>query len=515
MGKTKDIFTIQMLDDKDYLNLHKQFSEIDEKDLHKSLGFADKESGEAYIRKTSVKDVDMATVQHEIQELMSDTSDHEKNGIRFGWFHKAFGFSSQPAVNVAAPILASMIPGVGPVLSGLLGAGTSAATQKLNTGKISPAQVALSGVGGGLLKGAMVPGISAAKEAGKGILGQTWGGLKSAVGITPATAKTAGSAASTIGSGAGSPMKAGFDATQAASTIGSGAGLPMKAGFNATQAALPGATTPVSLGGSAYNVANSASKGLSLTTPAADTISSILGSTANLKAPTPPEPVATPISPTATTGSAAPAVKKTFMQKLKDGAISAGKTLAVGGLTSALIPSAEYESPSSLEALRSNIQSGKSATMLGEAARTDLLNTIQTSYDELYPVSKDAYYEAVLRKTDEAYENALEELDKSYNLAGVYGSGEHLAARDKLQEDLANTKTDLYATTEEANKNLAINAKYQAVQQALQVDQATMDDLVGVTGLDVTAAAIKYGAEAADVQAIREALGTMASEVIA
>jgi len=500
MGKTKDIFTIQMLDDKDYLNLHKQFSEIDEKDLHKSLGFADKESGEAYIRKTSVKDVDMATVQHEIQELMSDTSDHEKNGIRFGWFHKAFGFSSQPAVNVAAPILAAMIPGIGPVLSGLLAAGTSAATQKLNTGKISPAQVALSGVGGGLLKGAMVPGISAAKEAGKGILGQTWGGLKSAVGITPATAKTAGSAASTIGSGAVSPMKA---------------------GFNATQAALPGATTPVSLGGSAYNVANSASKGLSLTTPAANTVSSILGSTANLKAPTPSAgaapsaPVATPISPTATTGSAAPAVEKTFMQKLKDAAISAGKTTAVGGLTSALTPSAEYESPSSLEALRSNIQSGKSATMLGEAARTDLLNTIQTSYDELYPVSKDAYYEAVLRKTDEAYENALEELDKSYNLAGVYGSGEHLAARDKLQEDLANTKTDLYATTEEANKNLAINAKYQAVQQALQVDQATMDDLVGVTGLDVTAAAIKYGAEAADVQAIREALGTMASEVIA
>ena len=113
---SKQIFTIQLLEDKDYLNLHKQFSNIKEEDLHNSLGFADKEDGSAFIRKSSIKDVDIATVQHEIQELMSDKSEHEKNGIRFGWFKKAFGFSSQPAVNVAAPILAAMIPGIGPVL---------------------------------------------------------------------------------------------------------------------------------------------------------------------------------------------------------------------------------------------------------------------------------------------------------------------------------------------------------------------------------------------------------------
>ena len=105
-------------------------------------------------------------------------------------------------------------------------------------------------------------------------------------------------------------------------------------------------------------------------------------------------------------------------------------------------------------------------------------------------------------------------MDKAYNLAGTYGTGEHLAQKAKLQEELARTESDLHAQTEQRNFELATNAKYQAVQQALGVDSAVMDDLVGLTGLDVQTAAMMYGAQAADVTAIRQALGTLGTEMI-
>ena len=87
----KQIFTIMKLEDKDYLDLYKQFPNIKKEDLENSLGFADREAGEIYVRKTGIKDVDNNTILHEAQELFSETSPHEKDGIRFGWFKKIFG----------------------------------------------------------------------------------------------------------------------------------------------------------------------------------------------------------------------------------------------------------------------------------------------------------------------------------------------------------------------------------------------------------------------------------------
>ena len=67
---------------------------------------------------------------------------------------------------------------------------------------------------------------------------------------------------------------------------------------------------------------------------------------------------------------------------------------------------------------------------------------------------------------------------------------------------------------EQRRFELARTAKYTAIQDSLGVDRDVMDDLIGLSGLDVQTAAMMYGAQAADVTAIREALGTLGAELL-
>jgi hypothetical protein len=87
---------------------------------------------------------------------------------------------------------------------------------------------------------------------------------------------------------------------------------------------------------------------------------------------------------------------------------------------------------------------------------------------------------------EEGYTDARKELDTIYNQAGMLDSGEY---RDAVAT-LATKKAD-------AEELLAA-----------QIDEQTMNDLLGLTNLDVQIAAAKYGADAADITALRQILGT-------
>ena len=501
----KQIFTIMKLEDKDYLDLYKQFPNIKKEDLENSLGFADREAGEIYVRKTGIKDVDNNTILHEAQELFSETSPHEKDGIRFGWFKKIFGFSSQPIMNVAAPILASMIPAIGPVLSGLLAAGTSAATQKLNTGKISPLQVGLSGLGGGLLKGAMTPGIEVAKEASKGVLGQVGAGIKSAIGMTPSgMTKTAGVLTPTAKTApilAGGPLE----------TYASGGSVLAKSLGNISNIAPAASTIPSWV--SQVNP-SAAAPATTLPSMAAPTTAPVFPQGLGSPYVSPSTGGLPPVAPTVIPPTTPP-IPKT----LKD-LVNVPNVLGAGSIIGSMgAQQPEFQMPSTVEDIRKKLieqtEEGKGGlTEVGKQAQLELGNILKSTPQELYAPNKDAYYEAALRRTRLSYETAKKNLDAAYNLAGVYGTGEHLAAQDKLAQQLTNAEADLYAQTEQRNFELARTAKYSAIQDALQVDRDVMDDLVGITGLDVQTAAMIYGAKAADVTAIREALGTLGAEMI-
>jgi hypothetical protein len=52
-----------------------------------------------------------------------------------------------------------------------------------------------------------------------------------------------------------------------------------------------------------------------------------------------------------------------------------------------------------------------------------------------------------------------------------------------------------------------MNRTYDAIKTGIGVDDATMRDLLGLTQLSAEEAAIRYGADVADVQSLREILG--------
>ena len=182
--------------------------------------------------------------------------------------------------------------------------------------------------------------------------------------------------------------------------------------------------------------------------------------------------------------------------------------------SSMLSKTPQFEMPSYVSDLRTKLMAGESLSPLGQQAKSSLAEILGAEPTELYPTANDEYYNAALRRTRESYAEAGKRLDSAYNLAGVYGSGEHLAEKSKLQEELARTESALYAQTEQRRFELARTEKYQAIQDSLGVDRATMDDIIGMTGLDVQTAAMVYGAQVADVTAIRESLGTLGMELM-
>ncbi len=487
--KMKPTYKIFLLDSNEYDELHKYIPEMKKEDLEGSFGFAVTKTKEAYVRRTAYSEWDEATIIHEAEELLAKHSEHEIDGIR--WKKGKEIFAS------IIPVVASLIAGpLGPVVAGLVGAGTSALTQKTMTdeGKIGILPTVLSGVGGALGAGAMAPGVAASKAAGGGYLGQVLSGAQQAITGT---------------SGALKSLQATPILGQTMGTIGN---VPVSGTLGGISAALPASMgTPTGIGTLGASALPSLLGGISqVTTPAISTTPAITPSTFGIG--TTAGQVAPAITPTTTAPIAA--APKTLIEQAK-GLVNVPNILGAGSLLASMAPKTpEFQMPSQFTELQNKLMAGEALSPLGQQAQMELGNILKATPTELMPTANDAYYEAALRRTRESYAEAGRQLDAAYNVAGVYGSGEHLAQKAKLQEELARTESALYAETEQRRFELATNAKYQAIQQALGVDQAVMQDLLGLTGLSTQTAAAMYNAQAADVEEIRKALGTLGSELL-
>lgn len=475
-NKRKEIYTIRVLDDKEFDNLPY-------KGINDSLGFADPETGDAFVRRTGVKEMDMATIQHEMEELISSESFHEDaNGIR----HKK---GKDIFRKVVAPIAVGVLtgglglPAWAGATAGAIGGGIDAYQDNKSIGNVLKG--GLTGGLGALTGTGAASGWKAAGEAGKGVLGKTTGAIKGALGM-PVSGSTTGT--QTVGS-------TGLTSSQLAS--------PEIQGYIQTA----GKTSPYGIYGnpSVKGTGLTASSGLSASTLPANVLGSAAGSVLGQS-----------LSPVTQIGkkTTEEATKKTLMESAKELITPQSVLGAVTSLGSMAPQQPTFEMPSTVGDIRAKLMSGEALSPLGMQARSELSNILSSTPTELYPTATDEYYNAALRRTRESYAEAEKQLDAAYNLAGVYGSGEHLAQKAKLKEELARTESALAAETEQRRFELARTAQYQAIQDSLGVDREVMDDLVGLTGLDVQTAAMIYGAQVADVQAIREALGSLGSELL-
>lgn len=550
LKEMKPTYKIFVLDSEEYDSLHKHFP-MKKEDLEGSFGFSYGKTKEAFVRRTAYPEWDEATIVHEAMELLAKHSEHEDiNNIRW---KKGKDIFSSIIPGLVGLLLAPFTAGASlPIALGVpaLGAaGTAAITQKnmSSSGEINPLGIALSGAGGALGAGAMAPGMAASSTGS--YLGKLGSGL---LGTAPTT--TAAGTSGLVGSGG---KILGIGAGSLAPTTGVVTGGNSLANtFNASQAANPLLGSPVTLGGVTSNITGGVARGLTAAIPAlASSIAptgeasgmNLLGNTPKTTTPSisatqpsrltsafeatqPAKPFSVPTSintPTNFGSSGLPAIQAPVEVAPKTGILGslgkeAGKLitpqniLGAGSLLgSTMGETPEFQMPDTVEQIRAKLLSPQGGlTQIGQQAQLELGNILKSTPQELYPPQNDAYYQAALRRTRDSYATAKKNLDAQYNLAGVYGSGEHLAAQDKLQQQLTNAETDLYAQTEARNFELARTAKYQAIQDSLGVDKNVMDDLVGLTGLDVQTAAMVYGAKVKDVKSIREALGTIGSELL-
>lgn len=126
------------------------------------MGAADRRTKTAYVRDTGFNDFTKATIEHELDELMAQTSPHEEDGIRYKDFSQSFG---NFLGNI--PVIGSVAKPLGQLAGGgidLLGAGArKVGLPSFNMGAPSPA--APMAMAGSNIGGAMVNNIPRIKSA--------------------------------------------------------------------------------------------------------------------------------------------------------------------------------------------------------------------------------------------------------------------------------------------------------------------------------------------------------------
>lgn len=453
----KPTYKIFVLDDDEFDNLDGKLPYMTKEKLGDSLGFANPKTNEAYIRRTGIGELDQGTLHHEVMELIQKTSPDEIDGIRY----KKGG-----ALKSIVPILLGFIPGIGPALGAIAGAGMNAYAANKHPELGSPFSAAVKGgitgglgaySAGNLLQG----GIAGGTQAAPGFLSKAGGIAKGALLGTPASVGTG-----TLGTG------------QAVSTY-----IPPTKGLLGGGGAFLGGGSKASQAASAQ-WANPANVGL------ASQAGNLFGATA-------------PQVATETIG-------KSLFSGFKNPQTILGATSILG---STGLSAPQFEMPASVSEFKNSLLAGKGFSQLGAEAQAQLQKALETDPTKL-PETTDQYYSSIVQKIDENYDLAAQQLDAQYNQLGMYGSGEHLAAKQNLQNDLAQTKSSIYAEIANDQYKFATQQKFQALTTALNVDAGTLAGFLELAALDVNLAAQQYQMSVEDVNAIKGYMGDIGMQLI-
>jgi len=507
----KPTYKIFLLDDDDFNDLYKDLPYMKKEKLKTSLGFANPKTNEAYVRKTGVAQLDDSTIEHELQELLVKVSPDEEDGIRYK--------SGAGLGRILGPIVGAILtPFIGPAgiaVGAAISGGTQAHSQKVKPEKFGTGfgGIAKAGVLGGLGAAAgsslISGGVAGGTAAAPGFLSKAIGIGKGALLGTPATSgiSTGGSSvagAAPAGATTFAPATKGL-LGRGGSFFGSGTAAS-KATELAQASTIPGAASPIAavgtFAGNPLGRTNTLrpSVASNITSPTAPTIS---GVGANTVAATAPSTTIT-TAPTSLASSI-----KSFASKPAN---ILGSSLVAGSF---LPKSPEFQFPQQFTDLQAKLQSGEGGlSELGQQARTELSGILSATPNELFPEANQAFLDATFRQFDERFNTDKAALDARYNAAGVFGSGEHLAAVDKLEQQYTNLRADTTAQINQRNFELGRTEKYNAIQTSLGVDKGDMDALLGLTGFSVELASQIYNVKVADVTELRKTLGTLGSELI-
>jgi hypothetical protein len=182
--------------------------------------------------------------------------------------------------------------------------------------------------------------------------------------------------------------------------------------------------------------------------------------------------------------------------------------LAVSGM-GALLPTPQFKMPEELSQTLQSVKQGY-LTPVGETSQKELQRILTSPFGQVYPdVTSDPYIQSVLRQMDEAAEEGKKRITDYYTQFGSPYSSEHLQALRDWEEQIQKDKGDFLAQFGVQRRTEEINTRLMALQQSTGIDQAVLQELVGLTGLSVEQAAMKYGVDVANVQSLRQLFGTI------
>ena len=179
-------------------------------------------------------------------------------------------------------------------------------------------------------------------------------------------------------------------------------------------------------------------------------------------------------------------------------------------LSKGMMPSTpEFMNLPEIQAWKESIGSMK--TKLGALSEAELMDILQAPPGSVIP-SENEYYGTAVARLDDAKKQRLEALARQYQKFGRLNSSEHMKEATLLEKEYDDRKQELMAGLAHEKLQLEMDYKKAALAAALKIEEQAAAELMGYTQLSVTEAAMKYGAEEAQIQQIRDLLAQGAAQ---
>ncbi len=194
--------------------------------------------------------------------------------------------------------------------------------------------------------------------------------------------------------------------------------------------------------------------------------------------------------------------------------INLGQTAA--GLGISALPSLFSQTPQAeLSPMYGDITSrllgGKGISDIGNLSREKLMGQL----NEPYSSAPDEYYNASTRRLDEAYDKAEKDYAAQYQGlrpgANVESDSGYREGLSKLKQDRSREKSAIAADLDYRRENEYLARQTQSIQQALGVDQQTMQDYMALAQMDTERIALNTGISYGEAEQFKNIFGQLGS----
>jgi len=186
-----------------------------------------------------------------------------------------------------------------------------------------------------------------------------------------------------------------------------------------------------------------------------------------------------------------------------------GAGLGVSALGSMGSQTPQYELSPMFGEATSRLLGGQGISELGSLGREKLTGNLNAGYES----SPDAYYEASTRRLDEAYDKAEKDFAAQYKGlrpgANVENDSAFSQGINKIRQDRAREKSALAADLDYRRENEYLTRQTQNIQQALGVDEQTMQDYMALAQLDTERLALNTGVSYGEAQQFKDIFGQL------